>query len=624
MEAFTSDHGLLLSPGEHGICGDGSADNAPALQAAIDQVYDWGCGGVIFLPEGRYRLASTVNLWRGIRILGVGHTRPTLLLAENTPGYAGGEPRYMVHFRNFAPCGDIPLEDANFITFFSGIQNVDFEIEDGNPDAIATRYHVAQHSFIRDAEFRLGNSRAGIEDAGNIVERCRFFGGRHAIETHRTSASWPFVVFECEFSGQRDAAIQATRAGLTVVSSTFADMPRGITVDPTDPVEQLSVTDSTFDNISDAAILSPASVADEHFINVSRTAFPNTPTPLCVGSQTIPVENGSPQASSVRPLPPLASWTDVSTLGIQPTTDFSEIHDCTRSLQDAIATCDTLFFPPGRYIISGTIQLGPRTALVGLHPQCTSLELRESTAGFMVADDPQPMLSAPAKGSNILSGIGFRIGRNPGASGIFWEAGRDSLIDDVWIDTRPCFTRDDDLGNSHRSFWLDKEKRKELRLRTQGTNHSILIRGGGTLKNVWSADAMALTGLRIEKTSAPGRIICMSVEHHQGVEVELEDVRNWEFFALQTEENRWCPQTHALSMARCSNLVFHNFFSYRTMDHKESVPFAIHGTDCESIVFRGLYCFSWGEHPFDAAIVLRNDGKQRVIPERCIENICVP
>src|SRR6202012_1626428 len=55
----------------------GDKDNSGALQKAIDAVEGKGRGGVVYIPEGIYRLEKTVNIWKGIRLIGYGKTRPS-------------------------------------------------------------------------------------------------------------------------------------------------------------------------------------------------------------------------------------------------------------------------------------------------------------------------------------------------------------------------------------------------------------------------------------------------------------------------------------------------------------------------------------------------------------------
>jgi hypothetical protein len=87
-----------------GIKGDGVADDTHALQNAIDTVQSTHKQGVVFLPEGRYRISKTLYVWPGVRLLGYGAQRPVLLLGPNTPGFQDPEePAFMVFFTGQRP-----------------------------------------------------------------------------------------------------------------------------------------------------------------------------------------------------------------------------------------------------------------------------------------------------------------------------------------------------------------------------------------------------------------------------------------------------------------------------------------------------------------------------------------
>ncbi|MFV0269539.1 MAG: glycosyl hydrolase family 28-related protein, partial [Draconibacterium sp.] len=89
---------VYLTPENFQVSGDGLADDAPAIQAAIDRVREQSVTGIVFIPSGIYRLGKTIHLWRGIRLIGYGAERPLFKLAENTPGFQEGERKYMLVF----------------------------------------------------------------------------------------------------------------------------------------------------------------------------------------------------------------------------------------------------------------------------------------------------------------------------------------------------------------------------------------------------------------------------------------------------------------------------------------------------------------------------------------------
>src|SRR5262249_22043668 len=151
-----------------------------------DQAATSPAGGIVFLPSGRYRVTRTLFVWRGIRVIGFGPTRPVLVLADATPGYQKGM-GLMVMFTHapppgapppganrrvpFPPPGMVPPRDdspdAGPSTFYPAMSNVDFEIGAGNPAAVAIRFHVAQHGTLSHMDFHVGSGLAALTQIGN-------------------------------------------------------------------------------------------------------------------------------------------------------------------------------------------------------------------------------------------------------------------------------------------------------------------------------------------------------------------------------------------------------------------------------------------------------------------------
>jgi hypothetical protein len=74
-----------------GAVGDGLADDTDALQAAIDKANAEQRGGVVLVPEGRYRITRTIHLPPAVRVIGWGAKRPVFVLPDHTPGYSSRE-----------------------------------------------------------------------------------------------------------------------------------------------------------------------------------------------------------------------------------------------------------------------------------------------------------------------------------------------------------------------------------------------------------------------------------------------------------------------------------------------------------------------------------------------------
>ncbi|MGI4878504.1 MAG: glycosyl hydrolase family 28-related protein, partial [Janthinobacterium lividum] len=141
--------------------GDGRADDGAALQSAIDTAAAKGGGGIVFVPSGRYRITRTIFLWPGVRMFGVGATRPVIVLGNKTPGFQRGIANMLIFAGAkrgemkrvpFPPPGSVPFDptisDATPGTFYSALSNVDFAIGAGNPAATAIRFHAAQHAYL--------------------------------------------------------------------------------------------------------------------------------------------------------------------------------------------------------------------------------------------------------------------------------------------------------------------------------------------------------------------------------------------------------------------------------------------------------------------------------------------
>jgi hypothetical protein len=56
--------------------GDGRTDDTEAIQHSLDAATEHSPGGVVFLPSGRYLISHTLLVSPGVRIFGIGATRP--------------------------------------------------------------------------------------------------------------------------------------------------------------------------------------------------------------------------------------------------------------------------------------------------------------------------------------------------------------------------------------------------------------------------------------------------------------------------------------------------------------------------------------------------------------------
>ena len=287
---------VYLTRDDFAVHGDGLADDTGALQQAIDKVQETTSQGIVFVPEGRYRLSKTIYIWPGIRVIGYGSTRPVLVLGENTPGYQDkASEKLMVFFAGWRPgagrgprgpgapggqpagrgASDRP-PDAGPGTFYSALSNIDLEIGDGNPGAVGVRAHYAQHCFLAHMDFHIGSGLAGIHEGGNVAEDVHFYGGRYGIWTRTPSPGWQFTLVDATFEGQREAAIQEGAAGLTLIRPRFQNVPTAIAIEPGFP-DELWVKDARLEDISGPAVIVSLENSPRTEINMENVVCSHVP-----------------------------------------------------------------------------------------------------------------------------------------------------------------------------------------------------------------------------------------------------------------------------------------------------------------------------------------------------------
>ncbi|MFB3903319.1 MAG: glycosyl hydrolase family 28-related protein [Acidobacteriota bacterium] len=628
---------VYLTSDEFPVRADGINDDSIGLQQAIDRVQETTRTGIVFVPEGRYRLGKTVYVWPGIRLIGYGSRRPVFILAENTPGFQEGSGKYLVFFAGGRPrAAGQPIRDGNPGTFYSAMANIDMEIRQGNPAAVAVRFHIAQHCYLAHMDFHIGPGKAALEDIGNEGEDLRFFGGDYGIVTGKTAPSWQYLLIDSVFEGQRVAAIKTHEAGLTLVRDQFKSVPTAVAIDP-QFAEELWLKDCRFENI-----LGPALVISNE--NNARTqvnaedlvcsqvpvfaSFRETgkqlagPAPIYVVKQfshglhlasldavgeITTTYKASPTASlpaaipsDIPDLPARDTWVNVRSLGVKGDGQT----DDTAALQAAISSHRTLYLPMGWYRVTDTLVLRPETVLIGLHPAATVIDLPDSTPTFQGPGAPKALLEAPKGGSNIVTGIGLYTGGiNGRAVAAKWMAGKDSLMNDVRFlgghgTNRPDGTREEVYNNTHTAD-------PDLNRRWDGQYYSLWITngGGGTFKDIWTPDTFAQAGMCISDTTTEGRVYLMSIEHHVRNEVILRRASNWKLYALQFEEERGeSAEALPLEIDNCTNITLANTFLYRVVSSYAPFPYAVRVANSRDIRFLNVHSYTDCRAPFDSTI----------------------
>ncbi len=611
-----------------------NADSSTALQAAIDKAEGAGREGIVFIREGRYTLTRTIYIWPGVRLIGYGATRPAFVLPPQTPGFqqgmgvlvifAGLGPSATAHLDGsipFPPPGSVPpnakIADANQDTFYSAMSNIDIEIGDGNPAAVAIRFHVAQHSFLTHMDFRIGSGLAGIYMVGNEAEDLHFHGGRYGILTEKTSPAWQFTLLDSTFEGQRESAIREHEAGLTLIRDSFRDVPKAIDIDEGYP-DQLWVKDCRFERIERAVVTISKEESPLAEIGFENAIFADAPIfaqfresgEIIAGKGAIyqvktfnyglivPGEGRmgaigmqyeaepltampAPQPPAIRALPPSSDWVNVHDLGVKGDGTTND----TAALRQAIEAHRVLYFPSGHYVVRDTLRLKRDTVLIGLHPTLTQIDLLDETPGYQGIGAPKPMILAPPGGTNILSGIGmFTGGINARAVAVLWKAGEQSLIDDV----RFLGGHGSGFSPYNNNHTADPDLRK--RWDSQYPSLWIADGGGGTFADIWTPNTFAQAGFEVTNTKTAGHVYELSNEHHVRNEIKFDHAENWDINAPQTEEEAGeSPEAVSLEIDDSRNLTFANYHAYRVTRSRAPFPSAVRIYNSSDIRFRNVH-----------------------------------
>jgi len=658
--------------------GDGRADDSAALQRAIDTAAQGGRGGVVFVPSGRYRISRTILVRSGVRLFGVGPTRPVIVLGDNTLGYGEGlaamvaftgEDQYRVGKAPVPPRTTVPFDpsifDATSSTFYSALSNIDFEIGQGNAGAVAVRFRVAQHGYLRHVDFHLGSGLAGIYQAGNECEDLRFYGGRYGILTEKTSPAWQFTLIDSEFDGQREAAIREHEVDLTLVNVAMRNTPVGIEINRGQS-DSLWGKDVRFENIAQAGVV----ISEENNvftqIGFENAVAVNTPTfarfrdsGRTVAGQgkayrvagfsyglkvpalgqmgdysttaVIKPLSSAPKrrANAIRALPPVSQWANVRSLGVKG----DDATDDTAALQRAIDTHRVLYLPLGRYRVSDTLKLRPDTVLIALHPSLTHIYLPDELPGYAGVGGPKALIESAKGGNAIVHGVGLWTGGvNPRATALLWKAGEASEVNDVKIQGGGGT----DLGTGSKIGFGDP------RARFDGQHPSIWVTdgGGGTFSAIWSPNTLAQAGFYVSNTKTPGHVYELSAEHHYRAEIVLDGVENWEFLAPQTEQEV-ADGVNAVSteMRNSRNILFANYHGYRVTRTAKPMDAAVKLYNSGDIRFRNVHvnaesgfasCDAKGcgtylrasKYPFENAI--KDMTRQQEVREREFASLDVP
>lgn len=628
---------VYFTPEYFPIKPDGSTDVSDALQEALNTAKhkESGCG-ILFVPEGVYKLSKTIYIPSGIRLIGYGTKRPVFVLGKNSPGFQEvthetNKGKYLFWFISGNYRSERPVSDANAGTFYSSLLNADIRIEDGNPNASGIRAHFAQHCSISNVTIHVGKGRAGIVDAGNHLENVSVFGGEYGIDTDKSAPGWPIMLLNSYFEGQRKSAILTNEGGLTIVRMKVKNVPVAVEIKKDAP-DRLFMEDCIFENVQQTGLILTDAGNAATQINLRNIQCKNVPVfslerstkeqvsgkgkAYCITrftygfnansledipqivreAETVPIKNIiSLDASDTPMLPTMNHWVNIRDLGAKG----DGFSDDTEIFREAIKKYTNIYIPQGWYVVKEPLVLEPNTNIIGLHPGTTILLTLGGNPAFSGFGAPQAQLTAPKGGTNIVCGIFLNADAyNYRAVNCKWMAGEGSYLYDVKFsghDKNRFFYNGQSAANPLEKPMPVTPETHDLITRAWDNQHwSLWITngGGGTFRDLWTANEYSSAGLYVSHTETPGRIYGMSLEHHLRNEAIFRNVANWKIYDFQFEVEAEGIDTQPLDLIDCRNLTFANFYSYRVSRMLKSYPSAIRTWNCKDIEFLNLHNYA--------------------------------
>lgn len=635
---------VFFTAENYSIKADGKTDVSDALQSAINKVKTDKSFGILFIPEGKYLITKTIYVPASVRLIGYGINRPEIILAKNSPAFQQAAANskygesYMIFFTGGLVTEGREPGDASAGTFYSAISNIDLTIGDGNPLAVGIRSHFAQHGFINHMTIKTGNGKAGISEVGNELEDVKFYGGDYGIISGQTSPSWPMMMIDTYFEGQRKAAIQCHGTGFAIVKMHVKNSPVAVEIRENE-IDRLYMENCLFDNVSKAGIIISREGNALSQVNLQNIDCRNVPVFVSFRQsgkniepalQTYKVKEFTyglimddmasnsefRTISSIEPLkqfpvklekeipdlPSMETWVNIRELGAKGDGET----DDTKAFLDAIEKHQNIYVPEGWYRISGTIKMKPGTKLIGLHPFATQFILKESEPAFSGFGSPVAMVESSQGGDDMLNGIGISTGGyNYRAVGCKWMAGEKSYVNDIKFVGGHGTLRKPQPGQADQQRQsLNRQgfsrpvsspsnpvadQGLDLAWDNQYWSFWVTNNGGGTIKDIWSANTYATNGFYASHTSTPAKIYCMSLEHHVRNEARFDNVSNWKIYAFQMEEEvREGKECQMVDMSDCKNIFFGNLWMYRVIRVTTPKTFGVRLWNCENIDFRNV------------------------------------
>lgn len=531
----TAEIGLVdVTKAPFGADPTGDKDSTEALQAAIRFARDHQM--VCFFPPGDYLASDTLECVQQLyrrsngRVFGgnrfpnllVGSRadsrRPRIILAPRSPGFDDpSRPKIFVHFwarGYFNPTtadrvsdGLSPEVEQPNISMNQMLVNLDLQIGEGNPGAIAIRHQAAEGSAIEDCTIDATHGLTGIQGgigSGGSSTGVTVIGGRVGLDfTGYLSGTQPTpVITGFTLTGQTEAAIRSSSrqtlvaAGLKIIADRSAGPLIQVTgggQSPGGPPRlganhgHLTLVDSEI-RFTGEALRQPNRVAissdrgvylenvylrdatrviagpveldgsPEGWMHIDRHAQAAGPQkgvgfeyryPVYVDGKSVPrfsqVRHGGPappadlQARHLwsTPFPSFESAGAVNVRSAPYAARGNGRADDTDALQRAINEHEIVFLPKGCYRLTRTLELKPRTRLIGVGQHLSLLVVTDEND--FAANGKLPVLvrtADTADAETVLAFIGlYSTSGAPDVQALHWRCGGRSVFRSVEIHT---------------------------------------------------------------------------------------------------------------------------------------------------------------------------------------------
>jgi len=492
----------------------GQKDVTTILQKAINDARDAQI--VCYLPAGRYLVSGTIEGISGIInwdhwpydgvanpwvaeasfdypcvLAGArGDDRATIVLADHCSHFSNPEnPQAIFYFwarsmQSFGP-KDVNKPQPN-INFNQKILNLDFDLGQGNPGAIAIDLRGAEGASVEDIRIRASGAFAGIRNApgsGGAMHGIAVTGGQYGLYLTGTQPS-P-LVSDLALEDQEISSVYYTSRGpLTIVGAHI--IGAGIRGEKLDRPwnSALNLIDAVIELTSDSV-----AIRSERSVALNNVWVYNAPTIIQIqncepvrgqtGGWTLlnkyaqgtnvefndrgnrfehtdkiwinkresydPIidietrESGPPQDFYHRhKIPAFINWFGIHTVNVKEAPYLARGDGQTddyEAIQRAINENDLVFLPKGNYRVSRSLELKPGTKLTGVSNLFTVISPIDTADNYSDPNNPQPLIKTVnnADAETMLEMIKLEVPvRNPCVYALQWLAGQASVVRNIY------------------------------------------------------------------------------------------------------------------------------------------------------------------------------------------------